>query len=336
MRVLVVTGDHALPDRTKWDGGYSPSDLELHAEMRAALGSLDGYEFEFLTEHARLLDRLLRDPPDLVLNFCDAGFRNLAAQELHVPALLELVDVPYTGAGPACMVLCYDKAVTRLVAAASGIPVPDEIYLSPDRSPTAVDFPLPALLKPVHGDGSLGITRDSVVCTREQARSRLERFARELAGSALLAQEFLTGPEYGLALVGNPRTGFTAFPPLEVDYSALPADLPPILAFESKTGPETPYGRVSIRPASLPPATVAELRRRAELLFARLQCRDYARFDFRTDADGTIKLLEVNPNPAWSSAGKLAIMAGFAGRSYAELLGMILGAARARLALSDD
>ena len=66
-------------------------------------------------------------------------------------------------------------------------------------------------------------------------------------------------------------------------------------------------------------------------LFERLGCRDYARFDFRADAKGEIKLLEVNPNPGWCWDGKLNIMAGFQGVRYAELLGQILGAAEERI-----
>jgi D-alanine-D-alanine ligase len=331
-RVLVVTGDHGLPDSTKWDGAYTDADLELHEAMRAALESLPGYEFAFLTEHAGLLERVRSDPPDLVLNFCDTGFGNDATRELHVPALLEIFGVPYSGAPPACTALCYDKALVRLVAQAHGIPTPAETYVPPDLPLDEVEAAYPALVKPARGDGSVGITRDAVVRSAAEARRQLAWLRRELPGQAALVQEYLPGTEYGLVLVGNPDAGLVAFPPLEVDYAELPEGLPPILAFESKTGPETPYKAVRPRPARLSATDVARLRRHAELLFSRLQCRDYARFDFRTGADGVVKLMDVNPNPAWSSDANMAIMAGFGGKSYPELLAMILDAAEARLA----
>ncbi len=330
-RVLVVTGDHSLPDPTKWDGAYDASDQELHAAMQAALESLPGYRFDFLTEHAALVDTIRRYPPDLVLNLCDTGFGNVATQELHVPALLELNGIPYTGAPPACMVLCYDKALVRLIARDLGVPTPREIYLPGGELPAPDEDFYPALIKPVHGDGSVGITRDSVVRSRAQAERFLAWFRSELPGRDALMQEFMPGTEYGLALIGNPASGLTAFPPLEVDYRDLPADLPPILAFESKTGPETPYWEIKIRRAELQTDRLAELKRHAEALFRRLQCRDYARFDFRTGADGEIKLLEVNPNPAWSKDAKLALMAGFGGVEYPELLRLILSAAESRI-----
>ena len=101
------------------------------ARCATAFESLPGYRFEFLDDHARLFERFARDPPDLVVNLCDTGFRNVATQELHVPALLEMLGVPYSGASPACMALCYDKQIVRLLAGAQGIPVPREICLAP-------------------------------------------------------------------------------------------------------------------------------------------------------------------------------------------------------------
>ncbi|HEO69931.1 MAG TPA: D-alanine--D-alanine ligase, partial [Candidatus Hydrogenedentes bacterium] len=69
----------------------------------------------------------------------------------------------------------------------------------------------------------------------------------------------------------------------------------------------------------------------ASILFERLGCRDYARFDFRADAEGAVKLLEVNPNPGWCWDGKMNIMAGFANLSYSDFLRMIIEAAQERI-----
>ena len=332
-RVCVITGDHHLPDATKPDGGYGPQDLRYDAALREALLSLPGYEFEFLNDHSRLIPRMLQDPPEFVLNLCDTGFRNVAAQELHLPALLEMLEIPYSGAPPAGMVLCYDKALARMAAATLGIPTPAEVYIGPDQALEVIDdFRYPGLIKPNAADGSLGITREAVVEDARQARRYLETLRRQLPGRAALVQEFLPGPEYGLALIGNAETGFTVLPPLVVDYSSLPDGLPPILGYESKTDPGSPYWTdIHIRAAELETDVVNRLGNAVQRLFVRLQCRDYARFDFRTGADGAIKLMEVNPNPAWDCDAKLALMAGFAGKGYAEMLGMILEAAQARL-----
>lgn len=333
LKLCVLTGDPRLPDPTKRGHRYNEEDLATHAAMRAALQGLNRFALEIFDNHHTLLKRFAADPPDLVLNLCDTGFRNIATQELHVPALLELLGVPYSGATPACMALCYDKQIVRLVAEAQGIPVPRETYLPPGASLDAAKIVLPALIKPNQADGSVGITKDAVVRTPAEAQAYLGWLQHELPGRAALIQEYLPGPEYGIGLIGNPGE-LVALPALEVDYTRLPAGLAPILSFESKALPDSPYWtEIKFKPAEAAPQVQAAIAEQARRLFARLGCRDYARFDFRVAADGEPKLMEVNPNPAWAYDGKLAFMAGFAGIDYPGMLEMIVDAALRRTGL---
>ncbi len=334
IRICVLTGDPRLPDLTKRDHRYNDEDFATHRAMRAAFESFPGYRFEFLDDHAALFERFSRDPPGLVVNFCDTGLRNIATQELHVPALLELLGVPYSGASPACMAICYDKQIVRLVAQSLGIPVPREAYLAPDGSPEALPDFYPALIKPNQADGSVGIRQDAVVRSRAEAEAYVGWVRSELPGRALLVQEYLPGPEYGIGLIGNPESELTALPVLEVDFSRLPAGLNPILSYESKALPDSPYWtEIKFKRAEADAALLAAIADHAKRLFARLSCRDYARFDFRCAADGEPRLMEVNPNPAWANDGKLAFMAGFASIAYPDMLKMILDAALKRTGL---
>jgi D-alanine-D-alanine ligase len=165
-----------------------------------------------------------------------------------------------------------------------------------------------------------------------EARRYLDFLRRELSGRDVLWQEYLPGPEYGIGLIGNPDTGFAALPPLEVDFTGLPSDLNPILSFESKADPGSPYWTaIKFRPARLDAEAAKRLSEWSETLFHRFGLRDYGRFDFRTGSDGRPKLMEVNPNPAWASDGKLAFMAGFGGIDYPHMLEMIVDAAIARI-----
>jgi D-alanine-D-alanine ligase len=332
LRIWVLTGDPRLPDPTKRGHRYNEEDFATDRAMREAFASLPGCAFEFLNDHAQLFERFAAGPPDLVINFCDTGLRNLPAQELHVPALLEILGVPYSGASPACMAICYDKQIVRLVAAALGIPVPREICLEPDQElPARADL-YPALIKPSQGDGSVGITKDAVAHTAAEAERYVAWLRGELPGRAVLVQEYLPGPEYGVGLIGNPRSELEALPVLEVDFSGLPAGLAPILSLESKTLPDSPYWtKIRFSRAQADGALRARMVEQAKRLFARLGCRDYARFDFRCAGDGEPRLLEVNPNPAWANDGKLAFMAGFAGITYPDMLKMILDAALSRV-----
>src|SRR5262249_40535926 len=149
----------------------------------------------FCDDHDALLPRLASDPPSFVLNFCDTGLRNRAAHELHVPALLEVFGMRYSGSPPACLGLCFDKANVRAIAMDCGVAVPRQVVLPPDAPPIAHGIGFPALVKPNCADGGFGITSASVVGDSAALERRVAELRAELPGHTLLVQEFLTGDE---------------------------------------------------------------------------------------------------------------------------------------------
>jgi D-alanine-D-alanine ligase len=327
-RVNVLLGDPRLPDSVKRDGHFNSEDLDTVQRLKDALSEIDGYQFEYLDNHATLMGDLRTLDTDLVLNLCDEGWNNDAFSELHVPALIETVGIPYTGAGPACLGMCYDKAVVSAVAQSLDIPVPLESYFRADDQSATLPSVFPAILKPNFGDSSIGITYQAVVHSTQELMAYLDRLRNEMPNRPLLVQEFLPGTECSVSLVGNPGGTLRTLPILEVDYSALDRSLPRILGYESKWMPDSPYWtQVAYRETTIDADVQRSVLDWSTLLFERLRCRDYARFDFRADAFGNMKLLEVNPNPGWCWDGKLNLMAGFADLSYAELLKLILEAA---------
>ncbi len=332
--VAVLLGDPRLPDPVKRDGRFNEEDAETVVRLKGALSELPHYRFRYLDNHATLFADLRAPRPHFVLNFCDEGFNNDAFLEMHVPALLEMLDIPYSGAGPACLGVCYNKSVVRGVAEAIDVPVPAETYFnSDDLAATIPSGVFPALIKPNFGDSSIGITKEAVVHTWEEAIAHLSRLRQLLPGCPILIQEFLTGPEYSIGIVGNPGSSCRVLPILEVDYSRLDPALPRLLTYESKWIPNSPYwSQIAYREAQLDEDARRRMTDYANILFERLGCRDYARFDFRADAAGEVKLLEVNPNPGWCWDGKLNLMAEMAGLRYSDLLRLIIEAAQERVA----
>jgi D-alanine-D-alanine ligase len=331
--VTVILGDPRLPDPVKRNGRFNEEDAETVGRFKTALGELTDYRFRFLDNHASLFADLRANRPQFALNFCDEGFNNDAFMELHVPAMLEMLDIPYSGAGPSCLGLCYNKSLVRGIAQAIDVPVPAETYFNSDDLAATIPSVFPALIKPNFGDSSIGITKDAVVHTWEEAITRLGRLREQMPGCPILIQEFLTGPEYSIGIIGNPGQGYRVLPPLEVDYSHLDPMLPQLLSYESKWIPDSPYWtQISYREARLDEEARRKMIDYSNILFERLGCRDYARFDFRADAEGEIKLLEVNPNPGWCWDGKLNLMAEVAGLRYSDLLKLIIEAAQERVA----
>jgi D-alanine-D-alanine ligase len=335
--VVVLLGDPSRPDPVRPKGIFEEADFRTIELLKRALGSLPDYNFTYLDQHSTLTQDLHRMHGrfDLALNFCDEGLNNEPRKELHVPALLEQIKVPYTGAGPHCLACCFDKSAVRGIARELGIRVPSALFINPTDDPQDIPFGYPVLVKPNYGDSSIGITRRSVAGNYEELMSAIAEL-RETIGfdKPILIEEFLPGAEVTVGIIGNPPDNYCILPMVEEDYSVLDPDLPRICGYEAKWIPDSPYWKLRSIPADLPEAARNAIADGCLKLFSRLECRDYARFDWRLDSEGTPKLLEVNPNPGWCWDGHLAKMAGIAGYDYSGMLTAILQAAEVRIGLS--
>ena len=333
--IAVVMGDPRLPDDMKVGGVFDDDDYDTINRLRAALEALDGYQFTFVDDHAKLFERLGQiSTYDFVLNLCDEGFWNDPRKELHVPALLDLNEIAYTGAGPQCLAFCYDKSLVRGVAREMGIPVPEAQLVRPGSATIdLLTMGYPVIVKPNSGDSSVGITQRSVAHTPDELATALETVRGQVGpDKPLLVEEFLTGKDLTIGIIGNAAGGYLVLPITEDDYSALPPDLPRICGYEAKWLTDSPYMTdVKSVVAVIPHATRTLIEECSISLFERLGCRDYARFDWRLDAEGEPHLLEANPNPGWCWDGHLAKQAAHAGYSYPDMLRLILEAAERRI-----
>jgi D-alanine-D-alanine ligase len=339
--VVVMMGDHRRSDTVKPSGGFDADDFHTINELKKALATLPDYSFSYLDDHTDLYTRLKKDAGkiDFVFNLCDEGFNNEAAKELHIPALLELVDIVYSGGDPQCLAYCYDKSLVRGIAKEMDIPVPAAFCVAPeDVTFISLSLEFPVIVKPNFGDSSIGITAASV-CHDVQQLDQAIAVVREAVGydRPVLVEQFLTGKDISVGIIGNPPDAYTMLPIIEEDYSALPEGLPKVCGYEAKWDQDSIYFKaVKSIQADLPEETVGFLAASCIKLFQRLDCQDYARFDWRLDANNTPRLLEVNPNPGWCWDGHLARMAEFAGMSYADMLNEILKACDERISVRNQ
>jgi len=334
LKVVVLLGDPHQPDPIKPNTIFDEDDLYTVQSLKEALGSLSDYTFIYLDRHATLVHDLLRlrGKVDLVFNLCDEGFGNDARKELHIPALLEVLGFSYTGSSPQCLAYCYDKSLVRGIAKEMDIPVPRAFLIKSDDFTFNLPFGFPVILKPNFGDSSFGITQKSVATNMDDFVEAVSEIRRKFGyDKPILVEEFLTGKDLSLGIIGNPPESYQILPITEEDYSALAPGLPPICGYEAKWLPDSPYSQVKSIPCTLAEETEKRIIESSLKLFERLECRDYARFDWRLDSNGHPYLLEVNPNPGWCWDGHLAKMASFAGLSYREMLHAILKASLQRL-----
>ncbi|MBU2510166.1 methyltransferase domain-containing protein [bacterium] len=333
--VAVLMGDPRRPDIIKPQEKFDDDDFFTINRMKEALLKHKKYRFTFLDNHHTFLKDIeaLKGKVDIVFNICDEGFKNEPRKELHVPALMDMCEIPYSGGGPQCLAFCYDKSLVRGVAKEMNIPVPEAFLINHEDMVFDLPLSFPILVKPNFGDSSFGITINSVVNDLESLVNAISKMRRDYGyDKPILVEEFLPGMDLSVGIIGNPPSSFKVLPIIHEDYSCIPEGLPRICGYEAKWDPTSPYWKIKSLPANLPEETEKWLTEMCLRLFERLECQDYCRFDWRMDESGQPKLLEVNPNPGWCWDGHLAKMAALDGMSYDEMLISIINAGIQRVA----
>lgn len=309
--------DGADDHEAEFDG---PVTLEA---IRAALRGL-GHEVIDLEADAGLPAKLLTTRPALVFNIAEG--RHGRGREAQVPALLDLLGVPYTGSDPATMALCLDKGWAKAVVARAGVAVPDGVVIRGATERVPASLPLPAIVKPLLEGSSKGIFGRSTATTRAGA-TKLARGLVTRYGQPALVESYVRGRELTVGVLG-PTDAPEALPPMEVVF--LSDDELPVYSFEFKQQLD-PRVRFDA-PAKLSAAVTRRVQRAACDAYRALGCRDVARIDFRLTPAGEPVFLECNPlpglTPEWSD---LVLSAKAAAVGYDELVGRIVGHALARL-----
>ena len=269
---------------------------------------------------------LRRQPTDLVFNLCESlGGRT--ENEPLVPALLDLMRVPYTGSGPIALGLALRKDRAKLLLTAAGVPTPAAAVCASERDAARVRLGWPVIVKPTREDASVGIAAASVVTDRSALIERVA-YVTETFRQPALVERYIEGREIYCSLIGN-GTEPVALPLHEIDFSEMPADRPRIVSYEGKWDPASVdyRGTQPRRAHRVDARTRRRIAQAARGAFAALELRDYARVDMRVAADGTPYVIDINPNCDLSASAGVARAASFAGWSYAELIQTICQAA---------
>ncbi len=290
-----------------------------------------GHEYLILAIHQEIhpiIHWLKEFKPDVAFNLCESVFGN-TSWEMNIPALLDLFKIPYTGSPPLTLGLCQDKGKVKDILLSQGILTPR--YKTFDREVNHIKGNVfPMIVKPLHEDGSLGISKDSVVFD-DEGLSRQIQYIIEKYRQPALVEEFIEGRELNVGLIET-NGKVDTLPVSEIDYSDFPSSIPRICGYEAKWVTESfEYQRSKpICPASLDWVTKKRIEQVAVRVFKLFGCRDYARVDFRIDRDGKIFVLEVNPNPDISPQAGMSRAIKVHGMTYTEFVNALLLKALAR------
>ncbi len=279
-----------------------------------------------------LIRELTNPAPELVFNLAES-FRGKSALESNVAALLNLLDLRYTGSSPAGLILAGDKTLTKKVLAFHGIQSAKFATMYRGQSDWVGDISFPLLVKPPQEDASLGITQKSVVKDVKELLDVISATQQEYQ-SPVLVEEFIDGREFYVGVIGNSKV--EALPIIELDFSKFPAGLPRIASWEAKWGDEGDEkgaefeGTESIFPTDLPDQLAEKIQQVAIDSFQALRLRDYARIDLRVTPQEEVYVIEANPNCYLEQKSEFARAALKGGMDYPALIARIVELATAR------
>lgn len=276
-----------------------------------------GFEVVLLEQAEQFTETVQKTKPDFVVNITEG--RGIArARESQVPAVLEMLEIPYAGSDPVTLAISLDKWLTHHMLAAAGLPVPTLFMFTREQDIRNAGhiFTLHReyLVKPRWEGSSKGVFADSVVTTHSELSDRVRRIWK-LYRQPALVEEFLPGQEITVGVMGNR-------PPRVIGLMAVnpePSGGRSFYTIEHKRNWEE---RVRYAPPSaVDRKTKIAVSRDAVRCFRFLEIRDVARIDFKVDRLGVPKLIDINPLPGLSeSYSDLPILYRLSGGEYKDLL----------------
>ncbi len=279
-----------------------------------------GHEVELIAADRFLLSRLNQFLPKLSKRRPNGIVFNIAlgiqgkCRYTHVPAMLEIAGVPYTGSSPMGHTLALDKVIAKQIFMSLNLPTPNyRVYMSPELDAPHLKFPV--IIKPRGEAASFGLKIVHDMPALQEAVNEIVDAYKQPA----LAEEFIEGREINVCVLGNNPPQ-----PLPVLELVLEGGPTAVYAHDVKFNLKPGAKVKKVCPAELPTETTAYIKSLAVRAFEALDIYDYGRIDFRLDQYNQPYILELNSMASINPHSSFVTAARTAGMSYNKLINRII------------
>jgi len=287
---------------------------------------LGGHEVKVLEGDISLFSNLMEfmpphpdgSPSGLVFNM-SYGIQG-DCRYTHVPGMLEMAGVPYTGSNPLGHSLSLDKVITKMLLENAGIPTPRMCAMAKPDAVAARRLRFPLVVKPRHESTSCGL---HLVDNYDELVTAVLSVTAQYKQDALV-EEYVPGLEFCVGMLGN--EDIEVLPLVEVAFNGREN---PLLTREDK------FHKTSDEPQKICPVFLSKdleekIKRIAVQTFRACHCKDYARVDLRVDPAGNPYVLEINSMASLGQGGSFVMAAKQAGYSFESLINHIVDITRRR------
>ncbi|MFH0831649.1 MAG: ATP-grasp domain-containing protein [archaeon] len=280
----------------------------------------------------------MRKKIDMVFNIFE-GLKG-ESRESQVPAMLEMMQIPYTGSDPLSLALCLDKVMTKEILIYHGIPTPKFQVFSSGNEKIDSGMKFPMICKLIHEGSSKGMSKKSVVENESELRKQVKFLLAEYRED-ILVEEFIEGTEYSIGIIGNgekikvlPITERFYLNPKAIALFEPDEAVIPLLKKMHKKYLLEQKGQGGVRPAQISKKLEEELKKMAVDSYNACNCRDWCRMEIRMNRKtGKLYIIELNPIAGIDPSYILPKQANLAGMSYADLINAIVNFASERYRL---
>lgn len=290
------------------------------------------HKVELIEANLDIFKKLEAYKPDIVFNIAEGLYGK--TREAQVPAILEYMNIPYTGSDSSTLSICLEKSRAKEILSYYKINTPKFFVANKKVNELENDLTFPLIVKPnLEGSGK-GILKSSFVQNIDELNREIERIVENYNQPALI-EEFLPGREFTVAILGNDDT-IRVLPIVEILFDDLPEDHIPIYSYETKWIYDTREAELKIHkcPCELDDITLKKIEDICIKAYNILNCRDWTRIDLRLDKNNEPSIIELNPLPGILPDPKdnscFPTAARVAGMEYDELINTVLNEARMR------
>ena len=292
-----------------------------------------GHEYAFVEADENFSENIKKAKPDLVFNRAE-GLRG-NSRESHVPAILEMLGIPYVGSNVLTTAICLNKAWTKKVLSYNGISTPKFCLCKNLQEAEKINEGFPYILKPNEEGSSIGITEENLVQDKTQLQTKLKQMIH-LYQQPILVEQFIEGREFSTGLIERTGEDPEVLSILEIDFSKFP-EVGGVYGQRAKTVLDSLDHYIC--PAQIPEKLKNKLERLSVNIWYALEAKDFARIDFRMNSEGKLFFLEINPLPGMdfdteeNDLSFYPYMAMKSGYTYDDLVCRLLESACARYGL---
>jgi len=286
---------NSLPEsnsRYKTDEYVEFDDISVITTIKKALESA-GHEVILIEADKDAFEKFKNSNLDFVFNISECLFGE--SRRCQIPAMLEMLKIPYSGSGVMTHAITLDKAKAKEILSFYGVPTPKFQLFRNSNETLNPDLKFPLFVKPNSEGSSKGITKKSLVKNEEELREITNIIINKYHQPALV-EEYIDGREFTVSLLGNPPK---VLPIVEINFNDIPDNFPKFDCYEVKWFWDSPNNETDtvICPAKIDKKIENRIKKVALLTFKVLGCADLCRMDIRLDKNDIPNVLDVNPLP---------------------------------------